>query len=72
MALKPGDRKNFETLQKAFAAGDVALVECTDAKTGEYRAVVCLLNQLGDEIQIIPVCHLCTGNPFEEYKEPLP
>ena len=39
MALRPGDRMNFDTLREAFANGDAALVECQLAATGEQVAV---------------------------------
>jgi hypothetical protein len=41
MALKEADIANFETLQRAFKDGSLALVECQDFKTGEYRALRC-------------------------------
>ena len=40
MSLSLGDRTNFETLQEAFQNGDVALMECQLAATGEPVAVV--------------------------------
>ena len=42
-------------------------MECKDAKTGEYRAVICAADQQGEEIVLTPFAHLCTGNPYEEY-----
>ena len=45
MALLPGHRTNFQTLQDAFAAGDVALMECQLAETGEEVAVICAANR---------------------------
>lgn len=70
MSLKPGDVANFETLKRAFAEGNAALLECTDAKTGEYRAVLCAVQRDGDDFLMIPFGNLCTTNPFDEYKPP--
>lgn len=35
MAIPDYIRRNFETMVAATKAGDLALVECRDAKTGE-------------------------------------
>lgn len=70
MALKPGDRANFNTLLEAAKQGDLALMECTDAKTGEYRAVICAVNHDGTDHVMVPLGHIATGNPYEDYKPP--
>ena len=72
MALKPGDRHNFQTLLNAFQRGDIALIESTDAKTGEYRAVICAISVDGrtGEHLVTPFGNLATGNPYEEYTDP--
>lgn len=72
MALKPGDVANFKTLKRAMGADHLALVECKDAKTGEYRAVLCAMNWDGNEWGMTPLGHMCTGNPFEDYTPPVP
>ncbi|MFH1572851.1 MAG: DUF6117 family protein, partial [Acidobacteriota bacterium] len=41
MPLSSGQRRNFETLQRAFLAEDAALMECQLAATGEPVAVIC-------------------------------
>jgi hypothetical protein len=73
MALKEADIANFETLQRAFKDGSLALVECQDFKTGEYRAVLCAVNRPGDgaEVDLVPLGHMCVGNPYEEYTPPI-
>lgn len=70
MALKKGDRKNFKSLLRAASSGHLALVESTDAKTGEYRALLCAVVFDGSEYVVTPFGHLCTGNPFEDYTDP--
>lgn len=72
MALNPWDITNFETLKRAFAAGDVVLVECKDARTGDYRAVIAAVVQLeSGEYEISPFGHLAPENPYEHYMDPL-
>ncbi len=53
---------NFNTLLRAAARGDLALVECTDAMTGEPRYVLCAIAGDGDYV-ITPFGHLAPGNP---------
>jgi len=70
MALKKGDRANFNTLLKAAQAGHLALVESQDAVTGEYRAVLTAIVFDGSEYHVTPFGHLATGNPYEQYADP--
>jgi hypothetical protein len=41
MTIPEYARVNFNTLLRAAACGDLALLECTDAMTGEPRYVIC-------------------------------
>jgi hypothetical protein len=67
MALKPGDKINFDTLQRAFANGDVALMECQDAQTHEYVAVLCAANRREDGvIDFAPLARMFQANPYDE------
>ena len=43
MSIPEHARVNFNTLLRAAACGDLALVECADAMTGEPRYVICAL-----------------------------
>ena len=73
MALRPGDRMNFDTLREAFANGDAALVECQMAATGEQVAVVCAANRQEDGgIEFAPFAMLFDGNPYEMLNPPNP
>jgi hypothetical protein len=68
MALREGDAKNFVTLKKAFANGDVALVECKDNATGEYRAVICIvMGKEGGMVQLAPLAEMAKGDPFDQW-----
>jgi hypothetical protein len=71
MAIPDAHRRNFETLRRAAAAGDLALMECADAKTGEPRYVICAVGREsnGDYV-MTPFGHLHDGNPFEAYIPP--
>ncbi|NDF45285.1 MAG: hypothetical protein EB125_06245 [Betaproteobacteria bacterium] len=66
---------NFTTLIRAFKNDDVALMLCTDAKTGEYATVICICNLVTKEdgepeYQFIPVATMIEGNPYEAYIPP--
>ena len=70
MALKEGDRTNFETLTHTFAQRDIALVECTDAKAGEYVAVLCVVQFVDGQYEFVPLARPFMGNPCEEVNPP--
>ena len=70
MAIPDTFRENFNTMLRAAKAGDLALVECTDAVTGEPRYVITAMSLSGDMVEMTPFGHLCAGNPFEEYIPP--
>ena len=73
MALLPGYKANFETLQKAFLAGDVALMECQLTTTGEEVAVVCAANRHDDgSVEFAPFCMMFPDNPYEILNPPNP
>ncbi|TPL66599.1 DUF6117 family protein [Mesorhizobium sp. B2-4-1] len=63
-------RKNFDTLLRAAQDGQLALLECTDSKTGEPRYVLTVMSYQDDEYLMTPFGHLAEGNPFEIYDPP--
>ncbi|HRJ21590.1 MAG TPA: DUF6117 family protein [Bryobacteraceae bacterium] len=65
-------RANFDTLLRAAAAGDLALMECADAATGETRYVLCAVGRDGGDFLFTPFGHLAPGNPYEAYVPPSP
>jgi hypothetical protein len=65
MGIPGHARTNFETLLRAAAAGDLALLECADAVTGEPRYVLCAVASDGVEYLMTPFGHFAPGNPFE-------
>jgi hypothetical protein len=73
MPLSVGHKKNFNMLQRAFRAGDAALMECQLVSTGETAAVVCAVNRLKDgSYEFVPFATLFSGNPYEAVNPPNP
>lgn len=65
-------KANFDTLQRAFDDGAIALMECKDVKTGELVAVVCAVQKNGDDVEMVPFARMFDGNPYEQVLPPLP
>jgi hypothetical protein len=65
MSIPDHARKNFQTLLRAAADGNLALLECADAKNGEPRYVICAVGRDGRDFLFTPFGHLATGNPFD-------
>ncbi|MBB4303381.1 hypothetical protein GGD81_002424 [Rhodobium orientis] len=72
MSIPDHARANFETLLRAAADGNLALLECADAETGAVRYVICAVGRDGGEFLITPFGHLADGNPYEVYRPPEP
>ncbi|MBV1686434.1 hypothetical protein KRR38_01790 [Novosphingobium sp. G106] len=70
MAIPEPYRRNFETLLRAASQGDLALMECADAVTGEARYVICAVGRDGSDYLFTPFGHLHDGNPYEAYVPP--
>lgn len=64
--------KNFDTLLRAASDGNLALMECTDAITGERRYVICAVGREGTDYLFTPFGHLVDGNPYDAYLPRLP
>ena len=72
MAIPSHARTNFQTLLRAAASGDLALVECLDVDTREPRYVLAAIARDGEEYAITPFGHLAPANPFDTYLPPAP
>jgi hypothetical protein len=75
MSIPDHARANFETLLRAAADSNLALMECKDAVTSEPRYVICAVGRDGTDFVFTPFGHLADGNPFDAYQppsEPLP
>jgi hypothetical protein len=70
MAIPDYAAKNFQTLLRAAEAGHLALMECTDAATGELRYVICAVGRDQGDYVFTPFGHLADGNPYEQYLPP--
>lgn len=69
--ITKGYRANFETLERAFKHGDVALMECTDAMTGKPVIAICAVNTVNGEYEFSPLAKMFDGNPYEELNPPI-
>jgi Family of unknown function (DUF6117) len=75
MSIPDYARANFETLLRAVADSNLALMECKDAVTSEPRYVICAVGRDGTDFVFTPFGHLADGNPFDASlppSEPLP
>jgi hypothetical protein len=63
-------RANFQTLLRAAESGDLALIECTDAATGEPRYVACAVGRDSGDYMFSPFGHLADGNPYDAFLLP--
>lgn len=72
MAIPDYARANFDTLLRAAVDGNLALVEYTDAVTGEPRYVLCAVAFADGAYAMTPFGHLAEGNPYEAYVPPEP
>ena len=70
MAIPHHARTNFQTLLRAAEAGHLALMECTDAITGEVRFVICAVGHDNGDFVMTPFGHLDDGNPYDAYVPP--
>jgi Family of unknown function (DUF6117) len=70
MSIPEYARANFDALLRAAACGDLALVECADAISGEPRYVLSAVAWDGTDYVITPFGHLAPGNPYEAYEPP--
>jgi hypothetical protein len=68
MAIPEPYRRNFDTLLRAAANGNLALMECTDADTGAPRYVLCAVGRDGNDYVMTPFGHLHDGDPYLAYR----
>lgn len=70
MSISKSDKANFATLQRAWEAGRVAIVESRDLATGEYRCLICAMGSKGEDILPTPLAVMVWNNPFEAFADP--
>jgi hypothetical protein len=70
MSIPDHARANFQTLLRAATNGNLALMECTNAVTGEPRYVICAVGRDSADFLFAPFGHLADGNPYDAYLPP--
>ena len=70
MAISEGHRANYQTLLRAAADGNLALMECRDRLTGQPITVLCAVQTDGEDIEFVPFAKLFDGNPYDEVDPP--
>ena len=71
MSIPKHIRDNYTTMLAAAASGDLALLECKDAITGEPRYVVCAVNTKEGDYLFVPFGHMESEmNPYDRYLPP--
>lgn len=69
--INEGYQRNFETLCRAINNNDVALLECTDAQSGEtVIAIVALNREENGDVSFAPLAKMFNGNPYDELVPP--
>jgi hypothetical protein len=63
-------RDNFNTLYRAFDAGDACLLECHERATGKPVYVLCAVNHREEEYELVPFAQLFDDNPYERLTPP--
>ncbi|MBZ9776866.1 DUF6117 family protein [Mesorhizobium sp. CO1-1-8] len=69
MSIPDHARSNFQTLLRAASDGNLALMKCADAATGQRRYAICAV---GRGLVFTPFGHLADGNPYDAYLPPDP
>lgn len=72
MSIPDHARSNFEMLLRAAGDGNLALMECADAASGEPRYVLCAVGRDGPDYVFTPFGHMAVGNPYDAYLPPDP
>lgn len=72
MAIQEGYVKNLDMIIQAAKNGDTALMECTDAVTGQTVIALCAVYQDEQEqFNFVPLAKMFDGNPYEELNPPM-
>lgn len=70
MALRKGDKANYETLLRAAKSGDLALISAIRKADGAKVALVCAVNRDDEDYQFVPLAVMVEGNPYEAFEDP--
>ena len=67
MAIPEGHKTNLSTILQAARDGNLGLIECQDAETGEPVVVLAAFSRQDDgEVVVTPMARLFDGNPYEQ------
>jgi hypothetical protein len=58
-------RINFNTLNQAFSEGAACLLECHERATGRPVYVICAVNHLAEDFELVPFAQRFDDNPYE-------
>jgi hypothetical protein len=73
MALKKGDKTNFDTICRAIKADRCALIECKDKRTGKVVAVIAAMSDAGNgEMDMVPLARLHSVDDLNNLQPPNP
>jgi hypothetical protein len=73
MPLTASQKREFNTLRRAFRRGDAALMECQLAATGEPVAVLCAANRHANEsMEFVPLAMFLADDPYRALNPPNP
>jgi hypothetical protein len=70
MAIPDAIKTNFNSLEKAFRNGDIALLECRKRSDGKPAYAICAINLHGQadrepEIEMVPLGMMFDDDPYE-------
>jgi hypothetical protein len=69
--LRKSDRDNFETIRRAYAREDLALVSAIRKSDGANVALVCAMQTNDDDtITPVPLAVMIEGDPFSLFDDP--
>jgi hypothetical protein len=66
-------KRNFQTLEMAFRAGRVCIMECFDRKAEDKAIIICAMNSDSEGVELVPFAVLVDAdkdNPFERFLPP--
>jgi hypothetical protein len=72
LQLTESEQANFETLQRAIASGDAALLATRRKDNGEPAALVCAMNVTPTAIEAVPLAILSPDGEsiYDTYEDP--
>jgi hypothetical protein len=70
-AVTPGHVARFDSMLKAAHRNELALIPCTDVKTGDPVAAICMVNcDAEGNVDFVPVARMFNSNPKKELLPP--